>query len=174
MNFHISRAKQWNRLWCMLVEKSHQLPYPCSSNVSSQPLELVFSDVWGPAPTSVGINIFYVSFIDDFSKFTWIYYKSEVFRCFRVSWTIVQSKDSSCPNRLGWRVSKAEFIFFQRIAISRHVSCPHVHQQNCSAEWKYRHIVGVGLSLLAQASMPSKFSDERTFSHCHIFNKPLA
>jgi len=34
--------------------KSHQLPYPKSCSVSSGPLDLVFSDVWGPAPTSVG------------------------------------------------------------------------------------------------------------------------
>jgi histone deacetylase 1/2 len=53
--------------------KSHQLPYPVSTSVSTTPLELVFSDVWGPAPTSVGRHNYYVSFIDDFSKFTWIY-----------------------------------------------------------------------------------------------------
>jgi hypothetical protein len=66
--------------------KSHQLPYPKSNSVSSKPFELVFSDVWGPAPTSVGRHSYYVSFIDDFSKFTWIYllrFKSEVFQCFR-------------------------------------------------------------------------------------------
>jgi histone deacetylase 1/2 len=34
--------------------KSHQLPYPRSSSVSSRPLDLVFLDVWGPAPASVG------------------------------------------------------------------------------------------------------------------------
>jgi hypothetical protein len=28
--------------------KSHQLPYPKSISISKQPLELVFSDVWGP------------------------------------------------------------------------------------------------------------------------------
>lgn len=52
--------------------KSHQLPYPKSTSLSSSPLDLVFSDVWGPAPTSVGRNNYYVSFIDDHSKFTWI------------------------------------------------------------------------------------------------------
>jgi histone deacetylase 1/2 len=53
--------------------KSHQLPYSISTSVSTAPLELVFSDVWGPAPISVGRHNYYVSFIDDFSKFTWIY-----------------------------------------------------------------------------------------------------
>ena len=53
--------------------KSHQLPYPVSTSVSTKPLQLVFSDVWGPAPTSVGRHSYYVSFVDDFSKYTWIY-----------------------------------------------------------------------------------------------------
>jgi histone deacetylase 1/2 len=65
--------------------KSHQLPYPKSTSVSSSPLELIFSDVWGPGPVSVSRNNFYVSFFIDFCKFTWVYllkHKSEVFKCF--------------------------------------------------------------------------------------------
>jgi hypothetical protein len=65
--------------------KMHQLHYPKSSRVSQFPLELVFSDVWGPAPESVGRFKYHVSFIDDFNKFTWIYlikHNSEVFQCF--------------------------------------------------------------------------------------------
>jgi histone deacetylase 1/2 len=54
--------------------KSHQLPYPRSTSMSTRPLELVFSNVWGPAPSSVGRHSYYVSFLDDFSKFTWIYF----------------------------------------------------------------------------------------------------
>jgi hypothetical protein len=37
------------------------LPYPISSNVSTAPLEQVFSDVWGPAPLSVGKHAYYVT-----------------------------------------------------------------------------------------------------------------
>jgi histone deacetylase 1/2 len=69
---------------CQLA-KSHQLPYPTSSSVSTAPLEQVFSDVWGPAPLSVGKHAYYVSFIDDFSKFTWIYLlkkRSDVYQAF--------------------------------------------------------------------------------------------
>lgn len=65
--------------------KSHQLPYSKSINVSRAPLDLICSDVWGSAPQSVGRNKYYVSFIDDYSRFTWIYLiknKSDVFQVF--------------------------------------------------------------------------------------------
>jgi hypothetical protein len=66
--------------------KSHQLPYTRSDSKSSSPLELIFSDVWGPSIESVGRYRYYVSFIDDFSKFTWIYlikHKYDVFHKFQ-------------------------------------------------------------------------------------------
>jgi hypothetical protein len=53
--------------------KSHQLPYSSAIHRSTAPLQLIFSDVWGPAPVSVGGYKYYISFIDDFTKFTWIY-----------------------------------------------------------------------------------------------------
>jgi hypothetical protein len=65
--------------------KSHQLPYPSSTSVSTAPLQLVFSDVWGPASSSVDRHEYYVCFIDDYSKLTWIYFlkkKSDVFSAF--------------------------------------------------------------------------------------------
>jgi hypothetical protein len=54
--------------------KSHQLPFNMSENKSSVPLELVFSEVWGPSPilSNNGAR-FYVIFVDHFSKFTWFY-----------------------------------------------------------------------------------------------------
>jgi hypothetical protein len=56
-----------------------------SSSIPKFPLDLIFSNLWGPAPDSVGRNKYYVSFIDDHSKFVWIYllwHKSEVFAKF--------------------------------------------------------------------------------------------
>jgi hypothetical protein len=55
------------------LAKSHHLPYPKSTSLLSHPLKLIYSDVWSPTPKSVGRFKYYVSFIDDFSKFTWIY-----------------------------------------------------------------------------------------------------
>jgi hypothetical protein len=116
--------------------KSHQLPFLKLSSVSQAPLELVFSDVWDPAPTSVGQNNYYVSFIDDFSKFTWIYlihHKSEVFQKFHVFQAYVEclfnKKILALQMDWGGEYHKLS-SFFTRIGISHLISCPHTHQQN--------------------------------------------
>ena len=157
--------------------KSHQLPYPKSTSVSSYPLELIFSDVWGPAPQSVGRYQYYVSFIDDFSKFTWIYLlrnRSEVFQVFLNFQQHVERlfnrKIITMQTDWGGEYQKLN-SFFQKIGIVHHVSCPHAHQQNGSAERKHRHIVEVGLSLLAQASMPLKFWDEAFLAATYLINR---
>lgn len=61
--------------------------------------------------------------------------------------------------------------FFQKIGIAHHVSCPYAHQQNGSAERKHRHIVEVGLALLANASMPLKFWDEAFLTAVYLINR---
>jgi hypothetical protein len=73
--------------------KSHQLPYPNSSSISKNHLELIFSNVWGPSSESVGRKKYYVSFINDYSKFTCVYlikFKSEVFAKFQEFQTLVE------------------------------------------------------------------------------------
>ncbi|WVZ49395.1 hypothetical protein U9M48_000761 [Paspalum notatum var. saurae] len=137
--------------------KSHQLPYPKSTSISSHPLELVFSNVWGLAPDFVGRYKYYVSFIDDYIKFTWIYllkYKLEVIEKFREFQLLVDVQSD-----WGGEYEKLH-SFFTKIGISHYVSCPHAHQQNGATERKHRHIIEVGLSLLAHAHMPLKFWDE--------------
>jgi hypothetical protein len=57
-----------------------------SNKTATALLELIHSDVWGPAPISVGRFSYYVSFIDDHTKYTWIYLlrqKSDVFAVFK-------------------------------------------------------------------------------------------
>jgi len=159
-----------------LKAKSHQLPYSISNSISKAPLDLIYSDVWGPAPTSVGRYTYYVSFIDDYSKFTWIYLlrkKSDVFQVFHNFQNLVERKFSrkiiSMQSDWGGEYEKLN-SFFQKIGISHRVSCPHAHQQNGAAERKHRHIVEVGLALLANASMPLKFWDEAFLAAVYLIN----
>jgi hypothetical protein len=153
------------------------LPYPNSLSMSKNPLELVFSDVWGAALESVGRKKYHVSFIDDFSKFTWIYlikFKSEVFAKFLEFQTLVERlfdrKIIVVQTDWGGEYQKLN-SFFSKIGITHFVSCPHAHQQNGAVERKHRHIVEVGLSLLAHASMPLKFWDEPFISASYLINR---
>ena len=69
---------------CALA-KAHRLPFSSSTSSSTSPLEIVYSDLWGPAPllSNNGFR-YYVVFVDDFSKYSWIYFlrsKDEVDSC---------------------------------------------------------------------------------------------
>jgi hypothetical protein len=65
--------------------KSKQQPFQASNRVSKQPLELTHYDVLTSPIQSISGCKYHVIFIDDFSRFTWIYplhNKSKVFEHF--------------------------------------------------------------------------------------------
>ena len=66
--------------------KSKFLPFLVHGSRASFSFEIVYSDVWGASPIiSHGQNRNFVTFIDDYSQFTWIYFlrsKADVFSVF--------------------------------------------------------------------------------------------
>jgi histone deacetylase 1/2 len=157
--------------------KSHQLPFSLSTHVVSAPLEIIYSDVWGPAQTSVSGHTYYVSFIDGYSRFTWLYLlkrKNDVFDIFlqfqRHVERLLNRKIIHVQTDWGGEYIKLN-QFFSNIGISHRVSCPHTHQQNGTAERKHRHIVETGLTLLAHASVPFRFWSDAFSTACFLINR---
>jgi histone deacetylase 1/2 len=100
-------------------------------------------------------------------------FKSEVFTKFHEFQTLVERlfdrKIITMQTDWGGEYQKLH-SFFETIGITHHVSCPHAHQQNGTAERKHRHTVEVGLALLAHASMPLKFWDEAFIAATYLIN----
>jgi hypothetical protein len=76
--------------------KHNQVIFPSGATRSKGILELIHSDVFGPVSiSSLGKFLYYVSFIDDFSRNTWIYFlrkKSEVFHKFKEFKDLVENQ----------------------------------------------------------------------------------
>jgi transposase InsO family protein len=162
---------------CQLA-KSHQLPYHSSTFHATSPLELIYSDVWGPAPVSIDGYKYYISFIDAFSKFKWIYLMHDrtdarrIFLQFQAHVERRLNKNIKCvQSDWGGEYKKLHNRFFTSLGIGHRVSCPHTHQQNGLAERKHRHIVETGLALLAHAAMPLKFWDEAFTTATYLINR---
>jgi histone deacetylase 1/2 len=117
-----------------------------------------------------------VSFIDDLSKYIWVYLikqKSNVFQVFKNFQNLVERKFNKkiISMQIDWGGEYEKLnSFFQEIGIAHRVSCPHAHQKNGGVERKHRHIVEVGLALLANASMPLKFWDEAFPTAAYLIN----
>jgi histone deacetylase 1/2 len=158
--------------------KSHRLPFFNSQSVSNQPLELIFSDVWGPSPfMSTTGNKYYVSFVDHFSKFTWLYpipNKSSVMPIFCLFQKLVERqfncKIKSVQTDWGGEY-RSLHTYFTKIGIQHRISCPHTSQQNGSVERKHRHIVEMGLSLLSHSHVPHTYWDNAFLMATYLINR---
>jgi hypothetical protein len=117
---------------CQLA-KSHQLPYNTSIHRTIMPLEIINSDVWGPTPISVGDYKYYISFIDDFTKFTWIYLMIDRTEAHHIFLQFQKHVERLLDNKIrcvqsNWGGEYQKLKFFTSLGIAHSVSCPHTHQ----------------------------------------------
>ena len=80
------------------LSKSSRLPFSSSLSRSSNPFEIVHSDIWGPVLESYDGFKYFVTFVDDFTRITWLYllkFKSKVLYVFKDFHKLVNTQFSS-------------------------------------------------------------------------------
>jgi hypothetical protein len=127
--------------------KGKKQPFLASNRVSEFPLQLIHTDLWtSPIPSITGFK-YYVAFIDDYSRFTWIYplqHKSETFDIFTKFKLLVENQFSTKIKQLqsdgGGEYTSLQFQqFLTQHGINFRKFCPYTSPQNGLAERKLRH-----------------------------------
>ncbi|KAM1393925.1 hypothetical protein ACFX2F_030029 [Malus domestica] len=154
---------------CM-VGKQPRDPFPKRSTwMASQNLQLIHADICGPIkPSSNSKKRYLLTFIDDFTRKTWVYFlveKSEAFRFFKVFKSLVENETDASIKSLrtdrGGEFTSHEFVeFCVENGIQRQLTAAYTPQQNGVAERKNRTIMNMVRSLLTEKKMPKTFWPE--------------
>lgn len=144
--------------------KSSKLHLPVSTFRSNNILDLVYCDVWGPAPVlSSDGHRYFLLCVDHHSRYMWYFpmsQKSDVQNLFRNFVTMVERQFSTKLKRIqtDWGGEfRSLSSFLLTLGIIHQRSCPHTSAQNGFVERRHRHVVETGLALMAQAQIPKRF-----------------
>ena len=160
--------------------KMHSDPFPSSQSRASRPLQLIHSDVHGPVKVSTHQGYCYwVSFIDDFSRFKAVYLlkrKSETFAAFRQfkAWAenVTGERVGSLRDDKGGEYMSNEFeAFCIDHGIQRQHTVRNRPQQNGVAERANRTMEEGVISMLYESGMPPSFWGEALSSFIHVSNR---
>ena len=141
-----------------LIRKQTWRSFPNKNSwKASRQLQLVHSDICGPIqPTSNSSKRYFLSFIDDFARKTWVYFlheKSEalaVFKKFKARVEKETGTSITClrTDRGGEFLSREFEVFCQTQGIRRQLTTSYTPKQNGVAERKNRTIMNVVRSML--------------------------
>lgn len=101
--------------------KQHRFPFPLSNKKARHKLDLIHSDVCGPLPLSIGGKRYFITFIDDNTRYLWIYlirHKSEAYHKFKEFKVMVE-------NQSGLRIKVLRSDGGGRIYLPRVRGIPH-------------------------------------------------
>lgn len=147
--------------------KQTRLPFPKRTEWrATQKLELVHTDVGGPLKiSSLNGSKYYITFIDDCTRFYWIYFlksKSDVTGIFWEFKTWVENQ-SGCELHVIRSYNGTEYTsdkfnkFCKEAGIEHQLTVPYTPQQNRVSERKNRVIMEMTRCLLHEMELPKKF-----------------
>lgn len=163
-----------------LQGKMCKQPFSSTHIVSQIPFEVIHSDVWGPTPyPSLHGHKYYVIFLDECTKFCWLFpliKKSDCFSSFVHFVAYVETQFAATIKNFqsdggGEYVSKEFQTYLSSKGIVHHKSCPYTPEQNGRAERKHRHLVETAITLLTTAALPSKYLFHALATSNYLINR---
>ena len=139
------------------------------------------SDVFGPVSVpSLGKSVYYVSFIDDFSRNTWIYFlrkKSEVFDKFKEFKALVENQTEKKIKVLridndGEFCSKEFEEFCKKCGITQQKNNPYTPEKNGVAKRMNKTLMEKARSMLSGTGLGQEFWAEAVETECYLVNRP--
>jgi hypothetical protein len=159
--------------------KFSALPFNRSISVSSSPFDLIHSDVWRPFLVTIkGGSRYYISFIDDHTRYCWVYlmkHRSEFFEMYTAFQALVKTQHSAIIKcfrcDLGEEYTFNKFCqLFALDGTIHQTSCIDTLEQNRVAERKHRNVVKTARFLLLSTSIPSEFKGEAILTVVSLIN----
>eukprot|EP00253_Pinus_taeda_P033019 PITA_33019 len=150
-----------------ILGKQHRESFPSGKSIRAKaPIEIFHSDVCGPMQTpSLAGNQYFLTFIDDFTRKTWIYFlknKSEVFEKFQNFKALVENQCGLHikvlrTDRGGEYIPKEFLRFCRENGIHKQFTARYTPQQNGVAERKNRTIMDMARSMLKAKHLPNDY-----------------
>jgi transposase InsO family protein len=143
--------------------KNIKNPFPKRDSKAEGVFELIHSYVCGPMPSSsISGYVYYVSFIDDYSRKTWVYFlksKDEVFSKFKEFKALIENLSERNIKILrsdnGGEYTSKEFVnYCKDVGIKRELTTPYNPQQNGVAERKNRTIMEAVKTMIHDQDLP--------------------
>jgi hypothetical protein len=163
---------------CQLGKNTKQ-PFSASNHISSFPLRLIHTDIWTSPVLSITGYKYYTVFVDDFSRFTWIYplhTKCETYEVFLKFKLLMENQFSTTIKEIqsdggSEYISLSFQSFLKTNGIIHRKSCPYTSPQNGLAERKLRHFLEAGLTLLAHSHLSNKYWVDSLLIAVYVINR---
>jgi transposase InsO family protein len=155
--------------------------HPYKSQMSNhRPLELLHMDLFGPTSfMSIGGNSYCLVIMDDYSRFTWVYFlrdKSNVFETFKSFAILAQNQFDFDINKVrsdnGSEFKNARIDeYCDNKGIKHEFSYKYTSKQNGIVERKNRTLVDMARFMLAEYNVPDSYWIEAINTACHASNR---
>jgi len=164
---------------CAFVKQT-RLPYRLYQHTAPRRLWRVHSDMSDIQRLSIDGKQYYITFIDDYSRYCWVYFTER--KDAKTIRDIYENWRADAENKSGERVSylqtdvggqyqKEMGVILRSSGVTHLPSPPHSHESNGLAERQNRTLKDTARTMVRQVNLPSSFWTKAIKAACEIRNR---